>query len=196
MMFFKYVEISRTYQNSKSIVKTCKQLVVATVKLSKWWLMSTSLTFCTQTKNMVRLSLSPWKRGNDRNNGTTTNFVDRIYPIEPEKRIPQIQICLLPILTYTSKSTVGGGEETNFTTKGMISSFLLWTTCAECWELSHNRAERQSHEWGEDPEVCTTSGTHPWSFVTQIFHIIYQHWGQYKIEPCLNSKIEALYAIY
>jgi hypothetical protein len=27
-----------------------------------------------------------------------------------------------------------------------------------------------SHEWGKDREVFTTSGTHPWSFVTQIFH--------------------------
>jgi hypothetical protein len=28
-----------------------------------------------------------------------------------------------------------------------------------------------SHEWGKDREVFTTSGTYPWSFVTQIFHI-------------------------
>ena len=27
-----------------------------------------------------------------------------------------------------------------------------------------------SHERGKDREVFTTSGTHPWSFVTQIFH--------------------------
>jgi hypothetical protein len=27
-----------------------------------------------------------------------------------------------------------------------------------------------SHEWGKDREVLTTSGTYPWSFVTQIFH--------------------------
>ena len=27
-----------------------------------------------------------------------------------------------------------------------------------------------SHEQGKDREVFTTSGTHPWSFVTQIFH--------------------------
>ena len=26
------------------------------------------------------------------------------------------------------------------------------------------------HEWGKDREVFTTSGTYPWSFVTQIFH--------------------------
>jgi hypothetical protein len=24
-----------------------------------------------------------------------------------------------------------------------------------------------SHEWGKDREVCTTSGTYPWSFVTE-----------------------------
>jgi hypothetical protein len=27
-----------------------------------------------------------------------------------------------------------------------------------------------SHERGKDREVLTTSGTYPWSFVTQIFH--------------------------
>ena len=27
-----------------------------------------------------------------------------------------------------------------------------------------------SHEWGKDREVFTTSGTYPWSVVTQIFH--------------------------
>ena len=27
-----------------------------------------------------------------------------------------------------------------------------------------------SHKWGNDREVFTTSGTYPWSFVTQIFH--------------------------
>ena len=27
-----------------------------------------------------------------------------------------------------------------------------------------------SHEWGKDREVFATSGTYPWSFVTQIFH--------------------------
>ena len=27
-----------------------------------------------------------------------------------------------------------------------------------------------NHEWGKDQEVFTTSGTYPWSFVTQIFH--------------------------
>ena len=27
-----------------------------------------------------------------------------------------------------------------------------------------------SHQWGKDREVFTTSGTYPWSFVTQVFH--------------------------
>jgi hypothetical protein len=27
-----------------------------------------------------------------------------------------------------------------------------------------------NHEWGKDRGVFTTSGTYPWSFVTQIFH--------------------------
>ena len=43
------------------------------------------------------------------NNSRFGDFVDRIYPIEFEKRIPQIQIGLLHTLTYTSKSTVGVG---------------------------------------------------------------------------------------
>ena len=28
----------------------------------------------------------------------------------------------------------------------------------------------KGREWGKDWEVFTTSGTYPWSFVTQIFH--------------------------
>jgi hypothetical protein len=43
------------------------------------------------------------------NNSRFGDFVDRIYPIEREKRIPQIQIGLLHTLTYTSKSTVRVG---------------------------------------------------------------------------------------
>jgi len=35
-------------------------------------------------------------------------------------RIPQIQIALLHTLTYTSKLTVRGGYELNFTTKETI----------------------------------------------------------------------------
>ena len=43
-----------------------------------------------------------------------------------------------------------------------------------------------SHEWGKDREVFTTSGTYPWSFVTQILHngqaantTIYHTWGMH-----------------
>jgi hypothetical protein len=43
------------------------------------------------------------------NNSRFRDFVDRIYSIELEKRIPQIQICLLHTLTYTSKLTMRGG---------------------------------------------------------------------------------------
>ena len=39
-----------------------------------------------------------------------------------------------------------------------------------------------SREWGKDREVFTTSGTYPWSFVTQIFHTGQQsHGGDRKI---------------
>ena len=34
-----------------------------------------------------------------------------------------------------------------------------------------------SHEWGKDREVFTTSGTYPWSFVTQIFHNVQPSFG-------------------
>ena len=43
------------------------------------------------------------------NNSRFGDFVDRIYPIELEKMIPQTQIDLLHTLTYTSKSTVRVG---------------------------------------------------------------------------------------
>jgi hypothetical protein len=48
-------------------------------------------------------------------------------PLSLKWRIPQIQIGLLHTLTYTSKLTVRGGWEWNFTTKEMISIFPLWT---------------------------------------------------------------------
>ena len=39
-----------------------------------------------------------------------------------------------------------------------------------------------SREWGKDREVFTTSGTYPWSFVTQIFHNAQpSHGGDRKI---------------
>jgi len=43
------------------------------------------------------------------NNSRFGDFVDRIYSIELEIRIPQIQIGLLYTLTYTSTLTVSGG---------------------------------------------------------------------------------------
>jgi len=39
-----------------------------------------------------------------------------------------------------------------------------------------------NREWGKDREVFTTSGTYPWSFVTQIFyHGQPSHGGDHKI---------------
>jgi hypothetical protein len=43
------------------------------------------------------------------NNSRFGDFVDRIYPIELEIKIPQIQIGLLHTSTYTSQSTVTVG---------------------------------------------------------------------------------------
>jgi hypothetical protein len=44
-------------------------------------------------------------------------------PLSLKQRIPQIQLGLLHILTYTSKLAVMDGKERNFTTKEMISLF-------------------------------------------------------------------------
>jgi hypothetical protein len=45
-----------------------------------------------------------------------------------------------------------------------------------------------SHEWGKDREVFTTSGTYPWSFVTQIFHNGRpSHGGDHKIFEVMTS---------
>ena len=45
-----------------------------------------------------------------------------------------------------------------------------------------------SHEWGKDREVFTTSGTYPWSFVTQIFHNVQpSHGGDRKTFEMMTS---------
>jgi hypothetical protein len=47
-----------------------------------------------------------------------------------------------------------------------------------------------SSEWGKDREVFTTSGTYPWSFVTQIFHKDQtSHGGDRKIFEAMNSTL-------
>ena len=47
-----------------------------------------------------------------------------------------------------------------------------------------------SHERGKDREVLTTSGTYPWSFVTQIFHNGQPcHGGDRKIFEVMNSTL-------
>jgi hypothetical protein len=47
-----------------------------------------------------------------------------------------------------------------------------------------------SREWGKDREVFTTSGTYPWSFVTQIFHNSQpNHGGDRKTFEVMTSKI-------
>ena len=43
------------------------------------------------------------------NNSSIGDFVDRIYPIELDRKIPHIQIDQLHTLTYTSKLTVRSG---------------------------------------------------------------------------------------
>ena len=47
--------------------------------------------------------------------------------------------------------------------------------CSSCYTSDTRRVNLVtnpviSREWGKDREVFTGSGTHPWSFVTQIFH--------------------------
>ena len=45
-----------------------------------------------------------------------------------------------------------------------------------------------SREWGKDREVFATSGTYPWSFVTQIFHICRpSHGCDHKIFEVMTS---------
>jgi hypothetical protein len=47
-----------------------------------------------------------------------------------------------------------------------------------------------SREWGKDREVFTTSGTYPWSFVTQIYHNGQpSHGGDRKIFEVLTSTL-------
>jgi len=47
-----------------------------------------------------------------------------------------------------------------------------------------------SREWGKDWEVFTTSGTYPWSFVTQIFHNGQpSHGGDRKIFEVMISTL-------
>jgi hypothetical protein len=47
-----------------------------------------------------------------------------------------------------------------------------------------------SREWGKDREVLTTSGTYPWSFVTQIFHNGQpSHGGDRKIFKVMTSTL-------
>jgi hypothetical protein len=57
------------------------------------------------------------------NNSKLSDFLDPIYPIELEKKIPQIELGLLHTLTYIWKLTMRTDE--NFTTKKMISIFPL-----------------------------------------------------------------------
>ena len=47
-----------------------------------------------------------------------------------------------------------------------------------------------SREWGKDREVFPTSGTYPWSFVTQIFHSGQpSHGGDRKIFEVMTSAL-------
>jgi len=47
-----------------------------------------------------------------------------------------------------------------------------------------------NREWGKDREVCTTSGTYPWSFVTQIFNNGQpSHGGGRKIFEVMTSTL-------
>jgi hypothetical protein len=50
-----------------------------------------------------------------------------------------------------------------------------------------------SHEWGKDREVFTTSGTYPWSFVTQIFHN--DQFSLWNIMQICNLKLKHWYTM-
>ena len=50
---------------------------------------------------------------------------------------------------------------------GMVSSSCSTT---ETRRVNQVTKFMISHEWGKDRKVLTTSGTYPWSSVTQIFH--------------------------
>jgi hypothetical protein len=53
-----------------------------------------------------------------------------------------------------------------------------------------------SHEWGNDWEMFTTSGTYPWSFAAQIFHNSQpSHGGEVKLSNKGNNKITELRTI-
>ena len=56
--------------------------------------------------------------------------------------------------------------------------------------ITHKTKDRLmiSHERGKDCEVLTTSGTYPWSFVTQMFHIGQpSHGGDHKTFEVMTS---------
>ena len=52
-----------------------------------------------------------------------------------------------------------------------------------------------SREWGKDREVFTTSGTYPWSFVTQIFHNDQpSHGGDRQIFEVMTVTLPKVYS--
>jgi hypothetical protein len=70
---------------------------------------------------------------------------------------------------------------------GMVGSSYS-TSGTRRVNLVTNRAI--SHEWGKDREMSTTSGTYPWSFVTQIFHSGQpSHGGDSKIFEVMTSTL-------
>jgi hypothetical protein len=54
----------------------------------------------------------------------------------------------------------------------LMCSGRVGSSCSTCYSRRVNLVTNPviNHEWGKDREVLTTSGTYPWSFVTQIFH--------------------------
>ena len=90
--------------------------------------------------------------------------------------------------TYKTKDRVTrtplkpGGE---LRCSGRVSSSCS-TSCTCRVNLVTNPV--RSHEWGKDREVLTTSGTYPWSLVTQIFHNGQpSHGGDRKIFEVMTS---------
>jgi hypothetical protein len=77
-------------------------------------------------------------------------------------------ILVLPL--YTTKDRVTRTSlktEGEFTCSGRVGSYCSTSDTHRVYLVT---TPVISHEWWRDREVLTTSGTNPWSFVTQILH--------------------------
>ena len=78
-----------------------------------------------------------------------------------------------PRFTKHTHKTKDWATRTQLKTRGELrSSGRVGNSCSTSGTCHVNLITNPviSHEWGKDWKVLTTSGTYPWSFVTQIFH--------------------------